>query len=257
MERKIVIVGASGGIGQRVASDFARMGWRVGAAARREDNLAALKSLYPDKVEYSVIDVTADDATQRLHGLMEKIGGMDVLLYAAGCGWMNPELDIADDIQTIGVNVTGFTKTVAAAYKYFKNKGNATKGRIAAITSVAGTKGLGSSVAYSASKRYQWTYLQALDQLAHIQKVNVGITDIRPGFVDTDLLKRKIPGIGEPDCRPGSLPMTLSLNYAAPRIVKAILNGKRVATIDTRWAILTALWRLIPDSAWRHIPIKF
>lgn len=248
MQKNIIIVGASSGIGLRVATDFARMGWRVGVASRREDSLAALRSLYPDSVEYSTIDVTADDAVERFNDLIERLGGMDVLLYAAGCGWMNPELDLTDDIRTIGVNVTGFTKIVVAAYKYFKATANVSRGRIAAITSIAGTKGIGQSAAYSASKRYQWTYLQALDQLAHIQHVNVGITDIRPGFVDTDLLRKS---------GAGNLPMVMSLNYAAPRIEKAILLGKRVATIDSRWAVVTALWRLIPSSAWRHLRLSF
>ena len=51
--------------------------------------------------------------------------------------------------------------------------------------------------------------------------------------------------------------MVMSLNYAAPRIEKAILLGKRVATVDSRWAVITALWRLIPSSAWRHLRLSF
>lgn len=245
MQKNIIIVGASSGIGLRVATDFARMGWRVGVAARREDSLAALRSLYPDSVEYSTIDVTADDAVERFNELIERLGGMDVLLYAAGCGWMNPELDLTDDIRTIGVNVTGFTKIVVAAYKYFKATANVSRGRIAAITSIAGTKGIGQSAAYSASKRYQWTYLQALDQLAHIQHVDVAITDIRPGFVDTPLLVQ-----GK------DYPMEMSIAYAAPRIERAMLTGRRVAVVDARWAVATALWKAIPDCIWRHLAIR-
>ena len=246
MQKNIIIVGASSGIGLRVATDFARMGWRVGVAARREDSLAALRSLYPDSVEYSTIDVTADDAVERFNDLIERLGGMDVLLYAAGCGWMNPELDLTDDIRTIGVNVTGFTKIVVAAYKYFKATANVSRGRIAAITSIAGTKGIGQSAAYSASKRYQWTYLQALDQLAHIQHVNVGITDIRPGFVRTPILR---------DDR--SYPMIMSVAEAAKLVERAVVARKRVAVIDSRWRIVAGLWSLIPQRLWRHVNVNF
>lgn len=178
-------------MGMRVATDFARLGWRVGIAARREAPLKEIKALYPDRVEYMTIDVTADDAVERFYKLIEFIDGMDYLLYAAGCGWRNPELDNARDMETLDVNVKGFTRIVNAAYKYFKDTANVHRGHIAAITSVAGTKGIGISATYSASKRYQWTYLQALDQLAHQQRVNVAITDIRPGFVDTPLLNGK------------------------------------------------------------------
>ncbi len=241
--KKIVIIGASSGIGMRVATDFARLGWRVGIAARREELLKTIKDQYPDRIEYMGLDVTAPDAVERFYKLIEMIDGMDILLYAAGCGWYNPELRLTDDIRAVAVNVAGFTSIVNAAYRYYKETANVHRGRIAVITSVAGVKGIGISAAYSASKRYQWTYLQALDQLAHQQHVNVGITDIRPGFVRTDLIKDD----------PHDLPMVMSLDYVAPRIERAILLGRRIATIDSRWAVVTGLWRLVPPCLWKHI----
>jgi len=239
--KKIIIIGASSGIGMRVATDFARLGWRVGIAARREEQLKSLKEKYPDRVEYMTIDITAQDAVDRFYKLIELIDGMDYLLYAAGCGWRNPDLDNAVDDQTVLVNVYGFTRIINAAYKYYKQTASLHRGHIAAITSVAGVKGIGISAAYSASKRYQWTYLQAIDQLAHQQHVNVSVTDIRPGFVDTALLNGH------------KYPMEMSVNYVAPRLESAMLRGKRVAVIDSRWAVVTALWRMIPDALWRRI----
>ncbi len=242
--KKIIIIGASSGMGMRVATDFARMGWRVGVAARREEPLKQLKALYPDRIEYMTIDVTAPDAVNRFYKLIELIDGMDYMLYAAGCGWRNPELNDARDEETIGVNVLGFTRMVNAAYKYYKDTANVHRGHIAAITSVAGTKGIGISATYSASKRYQWNYLQAIDQLAHQQHVNVAVTDIRPGFVDTPLLSGKT-----------DYPMEMSIDYVAPRLEKAILRSRRVAVIDSRWAVVTALWKMVPDCLWRRIEL--
>lgn len=243
--KKIIIIGASSGMGMRIATDFARAGWRVGIAARNEERLRAVKEMFPERIEYSVIDVTASDAVKKFEDLIETLDGMDILLYAAGTGWYNPELNLGKDEATIGVNVTGFTKIINAAYRYFKATANVSKGRIAAITSVAGMKGLGVSAAYSASKRYQWTYLQALDQLAHSQHVNVSITDIRPGFVDTPLLAGN-----------RNYPMLMSVDYVAPRIEKAIIERRRVATIDSRWAIVSGLWSVIPNCLWPHLQLK-
>ncbi len=242
--KKIIVIGASSGMGMRIATDFAALGWRVGIAARREDRLKAIKAMYPDRIEYMTIDVSAPDATERFYKLIELIDGMDYLLYAAGCGWQNPGLDDSRDRQTLDVNVVGFTRIINAAYKYYKDTANLHRGHIAAITSVAGVKGIGASATYSASKRYQWTYLQAIDQLAHIQHVNVAVTDIRPGFVDTPLLSDD-----------KNYPMLMSVDYVAPRIERAIVRGKRIAVIDSRWAVVTALWRLVPDPLWRHINI--
>jgi len=242
--KKIIIIGASSGMGLRVATDFARLGWRVGVAARREKCLRELKSLYPDRIEYMTIDVTSDDAVSRFNRFVDRLDGMDYMLYAAGCGWRNPELDEARDEETVKVNVLGFTRIINAAYKYYKATANLHRGHIAAITSVAGTKGIGMSATYSASKRYQWNYLQAIDQLAHIQHVNVAVTDIRPGFVDTPLLDGA-----------KSYPMEMSVDYVAPRLESAIVSGRRIAVIDSRWAVVTALWSMVPDCLWRRLSI--
>lgn len=229
----------------RVATDFARMGWRVGIAARREEKLKEVKELYPDRIEYLPIDVTADDAVEKFYQLIELIDGMDYLFFAAGCGWQNPELDESKNTETVNVNVSGFTRIITAAYRYFRQTANLHRGHICAVTSVAGTKGLGCAATYSASKRYQWTYLQALDQLAHQQHVNVSFTDIRPGFVDTPLLNSD-----------KNYPLEMSVDYVAPRIEKAMLHGKRIAVIDARWAVVTALWRMVPDALWRRLAIE-
>ncbi len=242
--KRIVIIGASSGLGRKIALDFARIGWRVGVAARSEEKLQELKKAYPELIEYRCLDVTADDAVERFNVLIEALGGMDYMLYCAGCGWQNPQLDIAPDRRTLEVNVLGFTRIINAAYAYYRYSANDSRGHIAAITSVAGVKGIGISATYSASKRYQWTYLQAIEQLAHIQGVDVAITDIRPGFVDTPLLANS-----------GKYPMEMTVDYAAPRIELAILREKRVAYIDWRWGMVARLWNLLPDSLWPKLNV--
>jgi len=231
-------------MGMRVATDFARLGWRVGIVARREDLLKEIKELYPDRVEYMAFDVAEKDAVDKFYNLIELIDGMDYLLYAAGCGWYNPALDAERDEQTLQSNVIGFSRIITAAYKYYRDTATLRRGRIAAITSVAGMKGIGVSATYSASKRFQWTFLQAIDQLAHQQHVNVAITDIRPGFVDTPLLGAH-----------KTYTLEMSIDYVAPRLEKAMLRGRQVSYIDSRWAVVTALWRMVPDSLWRRIEL--
>lgn len=243
--RRIVVIGASSGIGHAVAEAYARAGWCVGVVARREEPLRRLAASFPRQIEYSVFDVAAEGAEKSFLELVERLGGMDLLLYAAGCGWYNPALEIDDDMRTVLTNVVGFTKIVDAAFGYFSQRADGVRGRIAAITSIAGVKGLGITAAYSASKRYQWTYLQSVEQLARLRGVNVDITDIRPGFIATSLLSRG----------PKHLPMTMPLDYAASRIIKALKRGRRVAVIDYRWAVVCALWRLIPNCLWPHLPI--
>lgn len=245
MKKNIVIIGASSGIGRRVAEDFARLGWRVGVASRREAPLKELQQQYPDNVVCQTLDVTLADSVERFYDLIERLNGMDVLLYATGVGFQNPDLDISREVVTLDTNVVGFARIMLAAYKYYRDTANVDAGQIAAITSVAATKGIGAAAAYSASKRFQRTYLEALEQLARTQEVNIRFTDIRPGFIRTPLL--------DPD---KDYPMIMSLDYAAPLIELAIVRQKRVATVDWRWRLLTAAWACIPRSWWVRMPVE-
>ena len=245
MMKKIIVIGASSGIGQRVAADFARRGFDVGIAARSEAPLRRLRDLYPDRITYRIIDVTADDAADRFYDLIERMGGMDVLLLASGIGRINPQLDTAADIATVDTNVGGFVRIVNAAYRYFRDTVPGRSGQIAVITSVAGTKGIGIAASYSSSKRFQSTYIDALDQLAHQEHVDVCFTDIRPGFIRTPMLASRKP-----------FPLEMALDYAAPRIELAILQRKRIAVIDSRWKVVVALWKMIPRPLWERIALR-
>ena len=237
--KKAVIIGASSGIGYEVARLLIAQGWTVGVAARRIEPLATLQNQAPERVFTAQIDVTADDADTSLLQLIERMGGIDLYFHAAGIGWTNITLEADKEMKTMQTNAVGFTRMVGAAYRYFANNGG---GHIACITSIAGTKGLGPAPSYSATKAMQNTYLQALEQLANAQKLDIQFTDIRPGFVDTPLLT------GEK-----KYPMLMTAETVAQDIVKAIRKRKHICVIDTRWCILTFAWSLIPNWIWRRL----
>ena len=130
---------------------------------------------------------------------------------------------------------------IGEAYRYFAERG---EGHIAAITSIAGTKGLGPAPAYSATKAMQNTYLEALEQLSNAKGLKIRFTDIRPGFVDTALLNDDF-----------HYPMMLKPETVAKDIIKAIHAKKHVRVIDWRYRILTALCQLIPRWIWRRIKL--
>ena len=175
---RIVILGATSGIGLEIAKLYIAAGWQVGAAGRRTENLEALRAAAPDRVKIRSIDITAPEAEERLLRLIADLGGCDLLLHCAGIGYNNPQLDAAREIATAETNTVGFTRIMDTAFDYFRRQGG---GHLAAISSIAGTKGLGAAAAYSASKRYQNTYLDALAQLSRMQRLDIRITDIRPG----------------------------------------------------------------------------
>ena len=239
--KKVIIIGATSGIGEEIAKIYIAQGWQVGIAGRREEALTVLAATAPAQVKTQVIDVTSADAPEQLKSLIEKLGGMDLFLLSSGIGSQNVKLEPEIELNTARTNVEGFIRMVTTAYRFFKEQGS---GHLAVISSVAGTKGLGSAPAYSATKRFQNTYIDALAQLARMERLSIQFTDIRPGFVATALLKNR------------KYPLLMRSDSTAQHIVKALTNKKRVAIIDTRYAILVFFWQLIPRWLWERLPIR-
>lgn len=244
----IIIVGASSGLGRTIARTYAARGWKVGVCARREQPLRELADEFPSLVEWQTLDVTTTDSGRQFIDFVRCLGGVDIVLYAAGCGWNNPMLEPDDDERTVATNVDGFTRIVNAAFTWFAQNTTPSgrRAQLCAITSIAGTKGIGISATYSATKRYQNTYLQALSQLANTRRVDLSVTDIRPGFIDTALL----------DTSAHHYPMLMDVDYAARRIVRAIDRRWRIAYVDWRWHAVVMAWRLIPSCLWRNLKLK-
>ena len=238
---RIIIIGATSGIGREVAKLYIAQGWQVGVAGRRAEELESLRKEAPEQVSTQVLDVTLEDAPYRLQSLIDKVGGMDLFLLSSGIGKQNPTLTPDIELKTAATNVEGFIRLTTAAYHYFEKQGY---GHIAAISSIAGVKGLGIAPAYSATKRFQNTYLDALDQLSRMNGLNIRFTDIRPGFVATPLLKDD------------NYPLLMKAPQVAACIVKAISKKKRIVVIDWRYRILVFFWKLIPHWIWVRLKVK-
>ena len=238
---RIIIIGATSGIGREVAKLYIAQGWQVGIAGRRAEELESLRKEAPEYVFSEVLDVTLEDAPCRLQSLIDKVGGMDIFLLSSGIGKQNPTLTPDIELKTAATNVEGFIRLTTAAWHFFEKQGY---GHIAAISSIAGVKGLGIAPAYSATKRFQNTYLDALDQLARMNKLNITFTDIRPGFVATPLLKDD------------NYPLLMKAPQVAQSIVKAIQQKKRIVVIDWRYRILVFFWKLIPHWIWVRLKVR-
>ncbi len=232
MNKKAIVIGASSGIGLEVARLLKQRGWTVGVAARRIERL--------EDFELSAqIDVTSKDAGERLLELIDRVGGMALYFHASGIGHQNRQMHEDIEMQTVETNGVGFTRMVGTAYRYLAGHGG---GHIVVISSIAGTKGLGPAPSYSATKAFQNTYIQSLEQLANAQRLNIRFTDIRPGFVDTELLNDG-----------NRYPLLLDKKRVAMNIVRSIEKHRHIRVIDWRWRVITWLWRCIPRFVWRRL----
>ena len=246
--RSIVIVGATSGIGREVAEQLAERGVRLGIAGRRVELLEELRAKYgPERVAIAQMDVTEPSAAEALDRLLEEVGAPDVLLFASGVGKQNPELEEVRELTTVRTNCEGMVRTVDRFINYVKREpayNDKHRAHVAVITSVAGAMGMGQAPAYSASKSMQSAYIVALAQHVRMQRIPVTFTDIRPGFVATELLNPA-----------KHYPMLMSKAAAARHIIRGIERRRRIVIFDWRFRCIVALWRLIPRWLWERITI--
>ena len=242
IQKRAIIIGATSGIGLNVAQCLLAQGWKIGIAGRRQAALEEIQLTAPDRIEIQALDITQADSVEKLKNLIGQLGGVDLFLQVSGIGFQNRNLNMDIELRTTQTNVAGFTRMVDAAFAYFKKIGH---GHLAVISSIAGTKGIGIAPAYSATKRYQNTYIDALEQLAHLQKLKINFTDIRPGFVQTNLLNDG-----------NHYPMLMKPEKVAKQIVNALNRKKRVAVIDGRYRVLVFFWRMIPRWIWKRLPVS-
>ncbi len=261
--KRVIIIGASSGIGRALAEYYASKGCKVAVAARREENLKEIQSLYPQNIIYRAMDVADNGSSQIFASMIEALGGLDLLIYCSGSGRYSQELSKEIELETVKVNIKGFLNIIVPAFNYFVSRqglsedlpqvrdsiapDSANAGvehipHIVTISSVASVRGLGVSPSYSATKRFQTIYFEALAQKASIKGTKIDFTAIKPGFIATDFINRKYP-------------CTMQLPYAVKRIIRAIEKRKKDTVVDWRWSIAVFLMKLIPTGIWRRMRI--
>ena len=229
--QRAVIMGASSGIGYALAQRLIAHGWTVGLAARRTQPLQQLQQQAPERCFYAPIDVTDAHAEAQLLALFQQMGGVDVYVHAAGIGWQNPALVAEKELQTAETNAVGFIRMVGTAYRYFAKRH---KGHIVCISSIAGTKGLGPAPAYSATKALQNTYLQALEQLACQQRLNLrsGLCRYTSTHRNDAISHVDASGTRSPKHREGHQTATTCVHHRL-----AMARGYKPLATDSQWVM--------------------
>lgn len=236
---KVIILGATSGIGQALAEEYARKGCIVGIAGRRLDKLKAFQKKHFGQIFIKQIDVTNPiKACIQIDYLIDHMQGLDTFIITAGVGDLDPELDWSINEKVIMTNVSGFTALVNQVYKYFSKQ---EYGTIAAVTSIAGLRGGNASPGYNASKSFQSCFLEGLRKKTFKLDLAIQITDIKAGFVDTAMAK----GNG--------LFWVSSAQKSAKQIIKAIQNKRSTVYVTKRWRLIAWLLKLLPNWLYHRI----
>jgi short-subunit dehydrogenase len=229
---RIIIIGATTGIGRALAELFLTKGYAVAISGRTEAALQSFAQISAaNKVVTRRFDVTQPGKTEHLDAMIAELGGMDIFVYCAGGGDTNKNLDEAFELEMFNTNAGGFIDLTCHAFNYFVGQGS---GQIVGISSLAALRGLQAAPAYSASKAFISNYLEALWIRARKAKLNIAVTDILPGFVATK-------GSQE------NLFWVVPLQKAARQIGDAIEARRKKAYISRRWTLVAWVMRNAPN----------
>lgn len=240
-ERRILITGASDGIGKALALELAKRGYHLALTARRIDKLTELKldieQRFPQiKVEVAAMDVGEIASLEpTIRALSEALGGLDIVMANAGIAYAGKfgESPLENHIEVIHTNVNGAMATLDAALRLFREQGY---GHLVGTSSVAAYRGFPRNAAYCASKAALSTFMEALRAETH--KENIDITVLHPGYIDTEI-NRAVP----------SRPFLIYVDKGAAVIADLIEKKVARSTVPVfPWNLVAPILRRLPTA---------
>ncbi|MEI2417505.1 SDR family oxidoreductase [Orrella sp. JC864] len=250
MTQAVFITGASSGLGQALARQYAARGATLGLLGRREDALRTLAASLPGAHRCYAVDVRERAA---LHAAAADFlgltgGRIDVVIASAGisAGTLSEH---AEDYAVFEAIVhTNLLATVATFEPFIAPMRARGQGRLVGIGSVAGVRGLPGAGAYSASKAALAVYCESLR--LELAPAGIKVVTIAPGYIRTPMT----------DGNPYRMPFLMAPEAFARRAAAAIAQGRRYTVIPWQMGIVARLMRLLPgwlyDRLARNAPRK-
>ncbi len=234
--QRIIITGASSGIGAALARRYAAAGATLGLIARRKDLLEQLAAALPAPCEIYPADVRdADALSSAARHFIGRHGAPDIVIANAGVS-VGTLTDFATDTRVfqdvLDTNVIGM---VNSFQPYLACMREARRGTLAGIASVAGYRGLPGAGAYSASKAAVISYLESLR--LELRASGLRVVTISPGFIDTPMTEKNLY----------PMPFRMSAEKAAGSIVSVISRGRSYAVIPWQMALVARALRVMPN----------
>jgi short-subunit dehydrogenase len=233
---RVVITGASSGIGEALAKHYASRGATLALVARRRHELERLAGVLPCLTFIYPLDVTdAEGLKAAAADFIARAGVPDLVIGNAGIsvGTLTQEAgDLPAFERVFAVNVVGLFNTFHPFIAAMREAG---RGTLAGIASVAGIRGLPGSAAYSSSKAAAITYLEALR--GELRGSGVKVVTVAPGYIETPMTA----------VNTYPMPFILPADEAARRIARVIDSGTSYAVVPWQMAIVAKLLRLLPN----------
>ncbi len=248
---RVLITGASAGIGKAAAEAFAEKGSRLFLVARRADRLKEVAASCRQKGSPQVLLSPHDlavpgEGAALVNECLEQMGGLDVLVCNAGYGVFGPvqKIDPSEMARIWQVNYQSMFESIHEVLPYFLER---KAGHILITSSVIGKKGMPFGSAYCATKFAQVGFGESL--WGELQGSGVGLTVICPGFTATEFQESSRRAKGSPA-------VERKIKGQAPRVVAkamvdAVLKNRREVHLTLAGKAILAIDRVSPSLAVR------
>ncbi|MBS1705391.1 MAG: SDR family NAD(P)-dependent oxidoreductase [Armatimonadetes bacterium] len=236
--RKVIIVGATSGIGEQLVRLLVADGAQVAALGRRKECLERLHAeLGPSLLPFEHDVLESDKVKSLFMRITQELGGLDCVIYSSGV-MFDGRFDTSEDILTLRTNFEGCIAWMNEAALRFRGVGN---GTLVAIGSVAGDRGRSGRPAYGASKAAVATYMESLRN--GLSKQGITVVTIKPGPVETEMTR----GSKFKNMMPARTAAELILR-------KSRKSGEHY--LSPIHALVFAVLRHIPSPIFRRLPIE-
>lgn len=238
MTKTVFITGASSGIGEYVAYEYAKQGATIGLAARRKELLEKVSTKCEElggKPIIYEIDVSNQSSTKSaIDDFISKSGGIDIVIANAGISG-KIELDngnYAEINRMLSTNILGVTNTVIPVLPTMLKQ---QFGRVVVLSSIAGFRGLPGRSGYSASKAA--VRFMANSWRSSFVRDGISFTTICPGFINTDMTNK----------HKYHMPFLMDVDVFAKKMVNAIEKKKKTYIVPWQWRFVVPLIKAAPE----------
>ncbi|MGM0905537.1 MAG: SDR family NAD(P)-dependent oxidoreductase [Pseudomonadota bacterium] len=227
---KVLITGASSGIGRQLALDYAADGNQVVVCGRNNEALSELKKQYPEQISCSAFDITDKESAK---ASLKEVDNIDVAILCAGvCEYLDVREFDADMFERVfKVNVFGTMNCVEALLPQFNDSA-----RLVIVDSLARLLPFTKAQAYGGSKAAMHYIARSLE--VDLKPKGIKVQTVSPGFVKTPMT----------DANDFEMPMRVDVEFASQAIIKGIKKNKRDIAFPWLFSSLLKFMSILPES---------
>ena len=249
--QRVFITGASSGLGEALARQYARDGALLALVGRRQAQLELLRASLPNPAQHRVYALDVNDhaaLAAAAADFMKAYDGIDVVIANAGIS-QGTLTELAEDLpvfaQIVATNLTATVATFAPFITAMKAQQNARRPafppRLVAIASVAGIRGLPGAAAYSASKAAVISYCESLR--VELRGSGIRVVTLVPGYIDTPMTQANAY----------PMPLLMPAEKFAAQAVRVIDAGRSYWVIPWQMGLVAKLLRCLPNMLYDRV----